>query len=392
VLVRGASAEPGGLNPNFFYLTGLVEPRAVLLLAASGVRFGTGAAHPGPLYVRGRTASELLFLPRPDPLARRWGDEAEATFGGVDASRHGVGAVLALEELEPVLSRALHAERTLCYVRSRDAVLDGSDDADARFVGRVRERFFDVRLVDATPIVHGLRQRKDAGEVARVRAALEVTAEAFECVLARVRPGLRECEIEAEITRVYRTRGARHAFEPIVASGRNALALHYRKNSGHLGEGELLLIDTGADLERYKCDVTRTIPVAGSFSERQRQVYAAVLRAQEAAIERCRPGSTLSDVHEAAWNSLESTGLSAFFVHGTSHHLGLETHDAGDVHRPLEAGAVVTVEPGAYIDDEAIGVRIEDDVLVTDGRPQVLSEAIPRSIEAIEARLHERAS
>ena len=178
---------------------------------------------------------------------------------------------------------------------------------------------------------------------------------------------------------------AGHAFDPIVGAGAHALQLHYVANSGTVAAGDLVLIDTGAQVDGYCADVTRVFPADGRFTPRQREVYEAVLRAERKAIARCSPQVTLGQIHRTAWNSIETDGFADHFLHGTSHHLGLETHDVGDVHAVLQPGAVITVEPGVYLQDESIGVRIEDDVHVTaDGR-EVLTERIPADAEAVEA-------
>jgi Xaa-Pro aminopeptidase len=172
-----------------------------------------------------------------------------------------------------------------------------------------------------------------------------------------------------------------------VACGINAVFPHYHANSARIEPGKLLLIDTGAALDGYRSDVTRTLPVDGRFSDRQRKVYETVLGAQRQAIEMCRPGALIADIHSKAYDVIAAAGFGEHFIHGTSHHLGLETHDAGDIHRPLVEGAVITVEPGIYLPDEEIGVRIEDDVLVTAAAPRILSEAIPTTAEEIEGRM-----
>jgi Xaa-Pro aminopeptidase len=383
ILVRGQGAA--GLNPSFLYLTGIEEPRASLLLAPGGARIETGAAHPGPDYVRGRTVREILFLPATDPVAARWGEEGTATFERTQATAAGVDAIFEARRLEATLGALLQVAPVLDCVRGAPAGLVGDDGPDVEFVERVRRRLFGVAVRDATAIVHEMRRVKDTGEVRAIERALAVTAEALDRALRALRPGIAEAEIEAEITAVYRGRGARHAFEPIVAAGRNAAFPHYKSNAGPVQPGELLLLDTGACLGGYCGDITRTVPVSGRFSARQRTVYEAVLRAEREAIALCRPGALLADVHTRAFEVIAAAGFGPHFIHGTSHHLGLECHDPGDVHRPLAEGCVVTVEPGIYLPDESLGVRIEDDVLVTAAGPRVLSEAIPTSIEAIES-------
>jgi len=385
VLVRGAA--PGCTNPSFRYLTGFDEPRGALLLAAAGTRIDVGASHPGPHYVRGRMVRQLLFLPRPDPLAARWGEESAATVDRVGADEARVDAVLGTHELDAVLGRALESVSTLHYVRGGRPTLAGGDDDDVRFLSRVRDRFFGVTIRDATATVHELRRSKDESEVRAIERSVALTAEAIERVFAMVRAGIREHEVEAEITRVYRSQGATHAFDPIVACGVNAVFPHYHANAAMIEAGKLLLIDTGAALDGYRSDVTRTLPVDGKFSDRQRQVYDVVLAALRAAIDLCRPGALLADVHSKAFEVIEAAGFAEYFIHGTSHHLGLETHDAGDVHRPLTEGSVITVEPGIYLPDEEIGVRIEEDVLVAGSGPRVLTAAIPAEAAEIERRM-----
>jgi Xaa-Pro aminopeptidase len=382
LLVRGAARS--GTNPSFRYLTGLDEPRGALLLAPDGVRVGVGRQHPGPDYVRGRMVRQVLFLPPADPLRARWGEDAAATLDSVDADVLGVDAVLAEGSLDGLLTSALGSDGTLHYVRATAAALRERPDPDAAFVERVRRDLFGVRVVDATPRVHALRTVKDEAEVAAIGRSIDVTAAAIGRAMSAVRAGMREFELEAVITGTYRAHGAGHAFDPIVAAGANAMLLHYGENTGPIDAGALVLVDTGACLDGYAADVTRTFPVDGRFSDRQREVYEAVLRAQEAVIASCRPGALIADLHARAFEVVDDAGFGDHFPHGTCHHLGLETHDAGDVHVPLQAGAVITVEPGAYLAEEGIGVRIEDDVLITPDGCQVLSAAIPKSVGDVE--------
>jgi Xaa-Pro aminopeptidase len=382
ILVRGAAGDRP--NPNFYYLTGLREPRGALLLAPLGARIGTGPAHPGPDYVRGRIVRQVLFLPPPNPLAASWGEDGNATLDRVDPEAARVDAVLPIGEFDGVLDRALQGVSVLHYARGRLPTLSGEDDGDVKFLAHVRDRFFGVTVRDATPAVHELRRSKDDAEVAVIERAVAVTGEALERVLELLRPGMYEHEVEGEITRCYRAHGATHAFEPIVACGVNAVFPHYKANSARIEPGKLLLIDTGAALDGYCSDVTRTVPVDGKFNERQRKIYDTVLRAQREAIEICRDGALIADVHAKAFEVIQSAGFGDYFIHGTSHHLGLETHDAGDVHRPLSVGSLITVEPGIYIPDEEIGVRIEEDVLVTEDGPRVLTDSIPRDAEEVE--------
>lgn len=386
-LGQGLVFVPGRANPSFRYLAGFDEPQATLLLAPTGARLMLGRKSPGPDYHRGIEVSQLLFLPRHDAAELQWGDRAPTTLESVEAGSVGVDCVLAVDELEGVLSQLLPRAGSFHVIRGTAPSLSGRDDPGTRLVDRIRSRFLGLRIEDGGPAVHEMRRIKDRHEIEAIERAVAVTAGGFDAVLRMLHPGTMEHDYEAELTRAYRGSGAAHAFGPIVACGANALRLHYRENDGPVESGRLLLVDSGAAVDGYHADVTRTYPVDGTFTARQRELYEIVLRAQSNAIQRCRPGATISDVHVAAWDTIDESGYGHVFVHGTGHHLGLETHDVGDVQAALEPGAVITVEPGVYLPDEAIGIRIEDDVLITDAEPRVLSQAIPRTVDEIENRI-----
>jgi len=332
---------------------------------------------------------QLLFLPARDPLASRWGEDSSATVDDTSAEECGVDAVFSSSEIESLLGSALQSAGLLYYVRGAAASLSGADDTDSAFVAKLRRRFIDLRVKDGSPAVHEMRRLKDEGEIAAMEKAVAVTAEAMGKVMSGLRPGMREYELEAEITRVYRRQGGTHAFDPIVACGDNALKLHYSDNSGPLEQGRLVVVDTGAAIDGYKADVTRTLPVGGRFDQRQREVYEVALAAELEAISSAGPGVFLGDLHAKAYEVIESAGLGEYFVHGLGHYIGLEAHDVGDYYRPLAPGAVITAEPGIYIPGEGIGVRIEDDLLITESGCRVLSEAIPKTIEEIEQAMAE---
>src|SRR5262245_2332344 len=198
-------------------------------------------------------------------------------------------------------------------------------------------------------------------------------------------PGVMEYEVEAALEYEFRRSGAeRPGFPSIVGSGPYSTILHYDKSERRMQAGDLVVVDVGAEYGGYSGDVTRTFPVSGKFSPRQREIYQIVLDAQKAAIAKIKPGVRINDVHEAAMNYIRSKGYEKNFIHGTSHHIGLEVHDVGDTFRPLEPNMVITVEPGIYIPEEQLGIRIEDDVLVTSTGARVLS-VFPKEIAAIEA-------
>jgi len=253
--------------------------------------------------------------------------------------------------------------------------------------------------------MHRLRAVKSSIEVDLIKNAVAVTGQTFRSLLGFIRPGIWEFEIEAEIWREFLRRRSRGpAFQTIVASGADSCTLHYVRNDKQCRDGDLVLIDFGAEYANYAGDLTRTVPVNGRFTPRQKDVYNAVLRVQKAAVQLLRPGNTFDAYHAEVGKLMESEliGLGLlnsdavqsqpqdkpaykkYFPHGISHHLGLDVHDYGDKFRPFEAGMVLTCEPGIYIRDEGIGVRIENDILITDQGPLDLAADVPREAAEIE--------
>jgi Xaa-Pro aminopeptidase len=355
-------------HPHFEYLTGIAdEPGAVLLLDPTG-----------PIESRRAT----LFLRPLDPELERW-DGLRQPIGGPLKARYGLESVLRLRMLPRALNASAASNRRLACLHPL-ANFEQPLSPDLAIFRKVAERMPGVEIVDRSDLLVSMRARKSSEEVAMIRRAAEATREGFLEAIAALRPGANEFEIESALDHGYRRSGSRrHAFSPIVGSGLNATVLHYHGNDAPIEPGELVLIDSGATWSGYASDVTRTYPADGVFTARQRELYGIVLAAQEAGIRACRVGKRLSEVDAAARKVIADAGYGEFFPHGTGHHLGLETHDATP-DAPLAAGAVVTVEPGIYLPEERIGIRIEDDVLVTRGAPEILSPGIPKSIAEIE--------
>ncbi|MDH3206526.1 MAG: aminopeptidase P N-terminal domain-containing protein [Gemmatimonadota bacterium] len=387
------------------YLTGSTEPGTVLLLA------------PGGVVVDGRTVREVLFVPPRDPSqevwdGRRFGTErAMAQLGvelAVESTRFNEIVVPLLRDanhplfhlplpvgVEPRTALAAQLEVFLAHVQPADP-RGGTPPAGARTS--------DPTLLRG--VVDRLREIKTDDEMVLLRRAIDITAEAHREVMAQVEPGWAEYEIEALIEYTFKRNGAEEpGFPSIVGSGENSVILHYESNRRTTKPGDVIVIDIGAEYHGYSADVTRTIPVDGRFTPEQRAIYEIVLAAQEAGIAATRAGNMFFAPHQAAQqvlargladlglirNASDGAGLRRFFMHGTSHYLGLDVHDVGSG-GPMAPGTVITVEPGIYIaaaDDIDpkwwnIGVRIEDDVLVTESGPVMLSAGAPRTVADIE--------
>ncbi|MCB9591833.1 MAG: aminopeptidase P N-terminal domain-containing protein [Sandaracinaceae bacterium] len=394
-------------DSDFFYLTGLDEPDSVLVL---------GNAHPD------HTA--VLFVRPRNPEREIW-DGPRVGVDGALASL-AVDAAFEIGDLDAKLPGYLANAETLVYRVGRDAATDTRLFAALEGTRR-RQRYgvgYPTTIVDPAAYVHEQRLAKDDHELDAMRRAAAVTAEAHDAAMTKARPDAYEFEVEAELLRVFREHGCeRPAYGPIVGSGPNATILHHRRNDRKMLDGDLLLIDAGCELDYYACDVTRTFPVSGRFTEPQRAIYDVVLKAQLACIDAVEPGATLEALHQIAVRELtrglidlglvegeleaaiEGELYRPYYMHRTSHWLGMDVHDVGLYYdrgapRALAPGYVLTIEPGLYVSTTAdvdpkwrgIGVRIEDDILVTATGHENLTAAIPKDPDAIERRLAARAS
>jgi Xaa-Pro aminopeptidase len=394
-------------DSDLVYLTGFDEPESVLVL------------------VPGRNAAEaILFCRERDRAREQWdgprlGPEQAPELLLVDDA-------FPVADIDDILPGLIEGRERVYYHFGRDSEFDLRVLA---WINRVRA---EVRRGARAPheiialgfLLHELRLFKSRGEVQLMRRSARIAAEAHTRVLNMCRPGLSEFEIEAEILHTFRRHQSVSAYEPIVAAGANACVLHYRANQSELKDGDLLLVDAGAEYAFYASDITRTIPINGKFSPEQKAIYQLVLDAQLAAIDQARPGNHWNDVHDTAVRvivagliklgllkgslakNLKDERYKDFYMHKTGHWIGLDVHDVGDYRidgepRLLEAGMVMTVEPGIYISHDlvdvparwrGIGVRIEDDVLVTRKDPDVLTSGVVKDIESIEAAMAAAAS
>jgi Xaa-Pro aminopeptidase len=370
----------------FLYLTGVEAPSACVILLP-------------------REGKETLYLP---PLVRGGHSlepAAEVEPGSGAAEKLGFERVASTADFLADLFRAIADPRVRGRGRSGAAVVyavrrEGLG-SDATFLRFLREGAPNTEVKDISPLLGELRKAKSAAEIVLLRKAIAVTGVAQREVAATLRPGLFEYELEGKIVGTFTAQGAERAgFSSIVGSGPNSTIPHYFANRRKLEAGDLVVVDIGAEFQYYTADITRTYPASGTFSPRQREIYQLVLDVQTSCAQRVRPGeTTLREMTGWARAAFRESPLKAkdregreqtidhFFIHGLGHYLGMDVHDVGDTGKPLQPGEVFTIEPGLYIPSENLGVRIEDDYLVTDQGLEKLSEAIPSDPDGIERRI-----
>ena len=351
---------------DFLYLTGVLEPGAVLVLAP-----------------KERTYREFLFLPSRDPEAERWTGERENISVAL-RSKYGFEKIYRKGRLLPVLVDLASRSPTLWQVTRPDPDKDGKPK-DLQIYGEVQERVPGVATKTLGWTLATMRSRHDAQELAIMQQGIRISEAGHLAAWLAIRPGASEGEVRAEAERVWRLRGSRRpAYESIVGSGPNSTILHYPRSERVMQDGELILMDMACEYAHYASDITRTLPVNGKYTPEQRKVYDIVLRAQQAALALVKPGVTYEDLDKAARKVVDEAGYGDYFIHGLGHFVGLDVHDAGAYHEPLQAGMVITLEPGIYIPEKSLGVRIEDEVLVTADGVRYLSDGLPRTADEIE--------
>jgi Xaa-Pro aminopeptidase len=381
-------------DSDLYYLTGFAEPSSVLCLSAKGRK------------------TTMFVRPR-DPDRELWDGPRAGVLGAKNV--YGANEAFAIDDLDEGLSKQFENVSRVYYRLGKDR---GFDDRLLRAIDRTRGRSrtgisWPTEIVDPGQTVHEMRLFKSESDIAAMKRAVSITEEAHRRAMQAAKPGMFEYEVEALLLETFRRHGSdRPAYGSIVGSGPNATVLHYRANNRRMQEGELLLIDAGCEYDYYASDVTRTFPVSGKFTREQQAIYELVLDAQTAGIEATQKGATLDEIHSASVRVLTSglvrLGLLSgatdkliedgtykpFYMHRTSHWLGMDVHDVGAYFvggkaRVLEPGMVLTVEPGIYVgkdrDDVApewrgIGVRIEDDIVVTETGPFNLTASIPKSV------------
>jgi len=350
-------------DSDFYYLTGVSEPGAALVLAP-----------------KERLYKEILFLTPRDPEAERWTGE-RLSRGEALRKETGFAKVLRTSALERTMLRLLESHNTLHAIHKPS--LSGGPEKE--LYGKLSGAVSGVSTKNRMDLLPRMRSLKEPGELALMRRAIQATEAAQRAAARALKPGVSENWLEALIGLEFKRAGAvRPAFGSIVGSGKNSTILHYPKHDQEVPAGALVVVDIGAEIGRYAADITRTYPADGKFTPEQRKVYEAVLRAQEECMKMIKPGVYYEDIHKKAEDVLAAAGYGDYFIHGLGHFVGLDVHDAGLYSRPLEAGMVVTVEPGVYIPEKALGVRIEDMVLVTEKGYELMSAGTPRAPEEVE--------
>ena len=393
---------------NLYYLTGTEIPKSALILVF-GPPSGADAASAAPARY-----AEYFYRPERDYRQEKWtgpkpgpgaleketlkpDSERLATmqmmgFGPVPEGdfpprRWPKGPVERSSDLPEQLSRFL-SEAGVLFFSADPGVLGEPLSGDLALLNELRSRYPRLQVMDSWEALGRLRMVKSPAEIEQVRYAVEITCEAVRDALPSVRSGAAEYQVQAEVERRFTLEGSRRpAYPSIVGSGPNSCILHYDASERTMAKGDLLLMDVGAEFRHYSADVTRTFPVGGRFSEEQRKIYNLVLKAQEAVLGIIKPGVPFSELDRTARKVIADAGYGQFFIHGTSHFLGLDVHDEGDSSALLQPGMIFTVEPGIYIPDKEIGVRIEDDVLVTKTGAEILSSCLPRTADAVEMQI-----
>ncbi len=378
-------------NSDLFYLSGIDQEHTILIVFPDC---------PDPAY------REVLFVRKTNEHVKIWEGHKYTKKEATEIS--GIKAVFWIENFDSIFKMLVNWTENI-YVNENDRANSDIESRNFRFTKKIKEKFATHNLERTGPLLTKLRSLKSETEVDLIKHACSITEKAFRRVLKFIKPNVWEYEIEAEITHEFiRNKANGHAYTPIVASGSNACCLHYINNNTQCKEEELILMDFGAEYANYASDLTRTVPVSGSFSTRQKEVYQAVLNVMKAATQLLVVGNVLDSYHKKVGVLMEKEliklGLlkatevknqdplkplyKKYFMHGTSHFMGLDVHDVGNKRETFKSGMVFTCEPGIYIKEENLGIRIENDYLITDNGPVNLMANIPIEIDEIEALMN----
>ena len=366
---KSADAQhPFEVNRNFYYITGIDEPFLIYML------------HQGVSY---------LFIEPADELHEKWVGKKLTPI--VANFKSGIDNIYLLEDFYPFVYKNVQAGSSLHLDLETDQFNQHPTVAERQVLRFGNE----YEIVDIYPVLTALRMIKSDEEINQIKKAINITKEAFENVMKKMVPDVKESYYEADFNYILKRHNVRNSFDSIVASGENATVLHYVTNNNVATKKDLVLFDFGATSNLYCADISRTIPTTGKFTKRQKEIYEIVLTAQEKMLEKVRPGVSLPELNQAVITYYqkalmeiglikEASEVSRYYYHNVSHLLGLDTHDVGGREAILKAGMVITCEPGLYIKEEKIGIRIEDDILVTEDGYENLSLSIIKSVSDIE--------
>jgi Xaa-Pro aminopeptidase len=393
---NGDAIYPFKQNSDLYWLTGIVQEDTMLVLFPD---------HPDPKY------REVLILVRPNELKEKWDGKRLRAEEGKNIS--GIDTVIWLDTSDSLIQVWIHLAKNIYLdTNENDRKASLLQTREYRYVEETKKRYPLHQYCRAATILKELRAVKTAEEVVVIQHAIDITAKAFNRVMKFVHPGVFEYEVEAEIQHSFLSqRATGPAYGSILASGENACTLHYVSNNAECRDGDLMLMDFGADYGGYNADLTRTIPVNGKFSRRQKQVYNACLHLHQYAKSLLKPGITINAYHlmvgkeadiifqkigllsksDIKNSTPENPAYWKYLYHGISHHLGVDVHDLGPRAEPLRAGMVLTVEPGIYIQEEKMGVRIENNIWLTKNGNKDLTKDIPITTEEIEAFMKHKA-
>jgi Xaa-Pro aminopeptidase len=391
---NGDQFYPYRQHSDLFYFTGIEQPDTILVLRKEA----NGSSY------------ETLFIADTDPALEIW--TGKRITPSEASAISGIEEIFRISHFENKTTSYLDQASCLYYNTNENKRYESNYEyKDLRFINTIHQQYPRLETVKLAPLTEKLRVIKSPYEIELLRRAIEITRKAFFRIAGFIRPGIKEYEIEAEITHEFIRNGANgHAYEPIVASGKNACTLHYIKNEATCKKDELVLIDFGAEYANYAADCTRTIPVSGRFNQRQKVLYNAVLYLQQQAISLMKPGKSINKIQQEIVLLAEQQHIKLglytsqdihqqdpdhplyknYFMHGIGHFIGLDVHDLGDKNTPLEPGMVLTCEPGIYIPQEKTGIRIENNILITDTGNIDLMNEIPVQAEEIESLMKKK--
>ncbi len=393
--ISADSTLPFAQHRDIFYLSGVDQEESVLVIFPDAPK---------------ENYKEILFLKETNEHIAVWEGEKLTKAKAFETS--GIQSVFWLQDLDKVLFELMTmAEKVYINTNEHYRASVETETRDARFIKELQKKYPAHTYLRSQPILQRIRSVKEKEEIDLIQQACDITEKGFKRVLNFIKPGVMEYEIEAEFIHEFiKNRASGFAYTPIVGSGYNACVLHYIENNQECKAGDVILMDVGAGYANYASDMTRSVPVSGKFTDRQKAVYNAVLRVKNAAASMLVPGTIWADYHvevgKLMTKELIELGLISqedvdkedpdwpaykkYFMHGTSHHMGLDTHDYGILTEPMEAGMVFTVEPGIYIPEENLGIRLEDDYVIQEsGEPFNLMANIPIEVEEIETLMNQ---